>query len=191
MPKKVTLTPHLSVGELAERYRQAKEPVERSHYQILWLLAQGRSPQEVSEVTGYSRGWIYELVWGYNRDGVKSLGDGRHQNPGAKSLLTPQQQGHLLQALRGPAPDGGLWNGRKVADYLSELLERPVSRQQGWVYLKQLGWQLRVPRPHHQEAKPDEQEAWKKNCMRQSRRSKPSIPTRPLKSGAKTNIGLV
>ena len=30
-----------------------------------------------------------------------------------------------------------LWNGRKVSDYLSELLERPVSRQQVWVYPQQ------------------------------------------------------
>lgn len=190
MPKKVTLKPHLSVGELEERYRQAKEPVERSHYQILWLLAQGRTPREVSEVTGYSRGWIYELVWGYNDTGVSSLGDHRHQNPGATSLLTPHQEAHLLQALRDAAPDGGLWNGRKVADYLSELLERPVSRQQGWVYLKQLGWRLRVPRPQHEKANPEEQEEWKKNSMRRLRRCKPSIPTRPLKPGMKTNIEL-
>jgi hypothetical protein len=26
-------------------------------------------------VTGYSRGWIYELVWGYNHLGPESLED--------------------------------------------------------------------------------------------------------------------
>lgn len=106
---------------------------------ILWLLAQGKSTQAVSDVTGYSHAWIYELVWGYNRDGADSLGDGRQKNPGATPLLDEQQQANLLQVLRGPSPDGGLWNGRKVADYLSEILERPISRQQGWSYLKELG----------------------------------------------------
>lgn len=162
MPKRVTIAPHLSKEELEQRYRQSKDPVERSHYQILWLLAQGKTPQQVSEVTGYSRNWIYELVWGYNRDGVESLGDGRHQNPGATPLLDAQQQANLIQVLREPAPDGGLWNGPKVAAYLSEVLERPMSRQQGWAYLKQLEWGLRVPRPHHQDADPKEQEQWKK-----------------------------
>ncbi len=72
------------------------------------------------------------------------------------------QQANLLQALRGPAPDGGLWNGRKVGDYLTLLIGQPISRQQGWEYLKQMRLRLRVPRPEHQEANPEEQEAWKK-----------------------------
>ncbi len=38
-----------------KRYRQAKDPLERSHYQVIWLLASGRSSREVSEITGYSR----------------------------------------------------------------------------------------------------------------------------------------
>jgi transposase len=162
MPKRVSITPHLSIDELEQRYRQSKDPIQRSHYQIIWLLAQGKSTQAVSEVTGYSRSWIYELVCGYNREGADSLGDGRHQNPGATAFLNPQQQANLLQILRGPSPDGGLWNGRKVADYLSEILDRPISRQQGWVYLKQLGWRLRVPRPQQQDSDPEAQEDWKK-----------------------------
>ena len=73
----------------------------------------------------------------------------------------------LKQALKGPAPDGGLWNGRKVADYLSELIGQPISRQLGWEYLKQMRMRLRVPRPQHQEADPDEQETWKKKLQEQ------------------------
>ena len=71
MPKRSTLEPHLSPDELQSRYRQASDPVERSHYQIIWLLASGKSPREVSAVTGYSRQWIkvcmrmarLELAW--------------------------------------------------------------------------------------------------------------------------------
>ena len=73
MPKRISIEPHLSLRELEQRYRQAKDPVERSHYQIIWLLASGRSNREVSQITGYSLSWIYELVWGYNRIGSKSL----------------------------------------------------------------------------------------------------------------------
>ena len=45
---------------------------------------------------------------------------------------------------------------RKVADYLSKLIGEPISRQQGWEYLKLLRLRLRVPRPEHQEANPEE-----------------------------------
>lgn len=126
------------------------------------MLACGRPTEEVAGITSYSRNWIYELVWGYNRVGPETLGDGRHQNPGPKLKLDDEQQANLLQALRGSALDGGLWNGRKVADYLSDLIGQPISRQQGWEYLKQMRLRLRVPRPEHREVDADEQEAWKK-----------------------------
>jgi hypothetical protein len=72
MPKRITIARHLSLNELENRYRQAKDPVERSHYQIIWLLASGRPTEEVAAITSYSRNWIYELVWGYNRVGPKT-----------------------------------------------------------------------------------------------------------------------
>jgi hypothetical protein len=62
MPKKIKLEPHLSSEELENRYREAKDPVLRSHYQILWLISEGKTTREVMEVTGYSRGWIQELA---------------------------------------------------------------------------------------------------------------------------------
>lgn len=176
MPRRITIAPHLSLEELENRYRQAKDPVERSHYQIIWLLAQGRQTEEVAAVMGYSRSWIYELVWGYNRIGPETLGEGRHDNPGAAPLLDDVCCANLLQALRGVAPDSGLWNGRKVADYLSELTGQPISRQQGWEYLKQMRLRLRVPRPAHQEADDDEQEAWKKKLHQQVERIQAECP---------------
>jgi hypothetical protein len=54
MPKRISIEPHLSLPELEQRYRQASDPVERSHYQIIWLLASGRSSREVSQITAYS-----------------------------------------------------------------------------------------------------------------------------------------
>jgi transposase len=80
MPKRLQITAYLSLEALEQCYRQAKDGVERSHYQIIWLLAQGKRTREVAALTGYSRGWIYELVWGYNRQGPGSLGDHRHHS---------------------------------------------------------------------------------------------------------------
>jgi len=54
MPKRITIAPHLSLDELENRYRQAKDPVLRSHYQIIWLLACGRPTEEVAAITSYS-----------------------------------------------------------------------------------------------------------------------------------------
>jgi transposase/predicted DNA-binding transcriptional regulator AlpA len=77
MPRLLTIAPHLSCEELQAGFRQAKTPTVAHHYQIIWLLASGKTTAEVMAVTGYSRGWIYELVWGYNHLGPESLGDHR------------------------------------------------------------------------------------------------------------------
>lgn len=170
MPKRITIEPHLTLEELETAYRQAKKPIKRTHYQIIWLLAKGVSTKEVAEVTGYSRGWIYELVWGYNRIGSSTLGDQRKSNQGSSEpLLDDVQQALLWQALALPPTGGGKWNGRKVADWIAGLIGRPVSRQRGWEYLKQMGFRLRVPRPEHRESSPEEQAEWKKKFGCQSR----------------------
>ena len=64
MPKRITIAPHLSMEELEARFRQAKTTTQAHHYQIIWLLAGGKTTAEVMAVTGYSRGWIYEASLG-------------------------------------------------------------------------------------------------------------------------------
>lgn len=188
MPRRITIHRHLSQSELETGYRQAKDATERTHYQTIWLIAKGKTTAEVAEVTGYGVSWIYELVRSYNRIGPDSLRDLRHKNLGAKPLLNDVQQAQLWQALQSPPTDGGLWTGPKVAQWMSDLLEQPVSPQRGWEYLKGLRLHLRVPRPEHDQASPEEQEAWKKNCSRRRPDSSPSTPTPTSKFGQRMNI---
>lgn len=166
MPKTIKLEAHLSQEDLEHRYRKAHDPVARSHYQILWLIGEGRTTSEVMEVTGYSRGWIQQLARRYNRYGPEALGDRRHRNPGARdrALLTADQREELARALRESPPDGGMWNSRKVGEWIEKRTGKVVSRkkQRGWDYLKKLGNSPKVPRPRHASAARSEQEAFKK-----------------------------
>ena len=163
MPKRIAIANHLSTEELFVRYREAAEATERSHFQIMWLLAMGKTVKEVSEVTGYTKIWIYQIIKRYNQGGASGLANKRHLNLGKESLLTDVQQAQLWQVLSEKAPDGGLWNGRKVADYLSELTGEKIDRRRGWEYLRQMTFRLRVTRPEHGLADLIEQEDWKKN----------------------------
>jgi transposase len=167
MPKKINLEPHLDSKELENRYRKAHDPVERSHYQILWLISEGKTTTEVMEVTGYSRGWIQQLARRYNSDGPQALGDRRHLNPGAKerALLSAAQQEELREALMKPPPDGGMWNSPKVGEWIERRTGKVVSnkKQRGWEYLKRLSHSPKIPRPHHKKANKPEQEAFKKS----------------------------
>ncbi len=71
MGRRLRLESHLEVDELERRYRAAKEPHERSRWQILWLLAKGQTAAAVTETTGYSRYWIGQLVRRYNAQGPR------------------------------------------------------------------------------------------------------------------------
>ncbi|MDJ0798954.1 MAG: helix-turn-helix domain-containing protein [Calothrix sp. MO_167.B12] len=158
MPKRITIVAHANVSELEQLYRQAKNGIASRQFQIIWLLAQGKTTEEVEEITGYSRTWIYALVKRYNELGIEGLGDRRSQNQGAKPLIGDVEQARLWQVLQGDAPDGGLWNGRKVADWLSSVTGKKISRQRGWEILRQMTSRLRVPRPSHGQSNTSTQE---------------------------------
>ncbi len=190
MGKRIQIAAHLSVEELEKRYRQAKDGVESRHYQTIWLLAQGKHTEEVAALSGYSRSWIYELVWGYNHAGVDSLGDKRHQKPGAAPLLDDRQQAQLWQLLNEQPANGDLWDGPKVAQWMSQILERPVHPQRGWEYLRQMEMRRRRPHPAHVEADPLEQERWKKNWCRPYSRYSSSIRMQQLRCRPKMSIAL-
>jgi transposase len=144
--------------------------VYRSHYQIIWLLAQGRKSEDVATLTSYSRLWIYELVRSYNRCGPDALGDKRRENPGKSPLLNDVQQAQLWQALQDSPTDGDLWDGPKVAQWMSSVLGRKIHPQRGWEYLKNLEMRRRRPRPAHIESDEAAQREWKKNFPRRWRR---------------------
>jgi transposase len=162
MARTLTIPPHLTLDELERRYRRATDGVARSHWHILWLLASGLATAEVAHLTRYSVNWVREIARRYREEGPEAIGDRRHANPGAAPLLDATQQGQLRAALSGPAPDGGIWTGRQVATWMSQVLGRPVSLQRGWEWLRRLGLTPQWPRPRETRADPAAQEAFKK-----------------------------
>ena len=161
MAQRMTIAPHLSVDELEQRYRRADDPIARSQWQMVWLLASGLPTGQVARVTGYSVRWVQEIARRY-RAGPQAIGDRRHGNPGASPLLDAAQQEQLRQALAGPAPDDGIWSCRSVAAWMSQTLGRPVSAQRGWEWMRRLGFTPQRPRPRETRADPVAQEAFKK-----------------------------
>lgn len=164
MPKHLPVTSHLSIAELEHRYRSATDPVVRSHYQIIWLPAQGWLTTDVIAATGYSRTWIQEIARRYNTAGPVGLGDQRHGNPGQPPLLDAAGQAALPDALRADPPDGGFWPGPKVARWIGARLGRSVADRRGWEWLRRLGYTPHRPRPAHAQADPAAQAAFPKSC---------------------------
>src|SRR5581483_383682 len=162
MAKRVTIQTELTTEELHACYRSATDPVERTHWHILWLMKEGHTPNEIASVLGYTARWIRTIVQRFNQQGPQGIHDHRLTLPGAPCLLTVEQQKELDQALDQPPADGGLWNGSKVAAWMAERLGRPVDKRRGWDYLQRLGRNTRVPRPQHEQSDQATQQAFKK-----------------------------
>jgi transposase len=163
MPRHIRLEPHLAVDELERRYRAAKEPHERSWYQILWLLAKGQTAREIAVSTGYSPYWIGQIAKRYNAEGPAGMTNRQYTHSHrAAPLLSDEQLAELAEAVRGPAPEGDHWLGRTVAAWMSAKLGRPISVYLGWAYLVRLDGKRRKPRPRHVLADRAQQEVFKK-----------------------------
>jgi len=171
MARHIKLTTPLSVDELERRYRRASEGMERSHWQLLWLLAQGHPAYQVAQMTGYSAYWIGQVARRFNEEGEEGLvnhrtrAHRRARRPDPRTLLpTEEDREELRAALLGPAPQNDVWNSRTVAAWLSARAGRRVSAHAALHYLRLLDCTPQAPRPRHtQAATTEERAAWKKS----------------------------
>jgi transposase len=175
---------HLPPEEIARRYRGCRSGVEKTHWQVLWLLTrpdQPLSPAQAAQQVGLTAVWTRTLLKRWNAQGPDSLADRRATTNGGQGKLTPDQQIDLWAALRQSPPDGGLWTGAKVATFVRDRWDVHVCKQTGWKWLRGLGFSLQVPRPKHPEAAtPASQRAWKR---RSDRSSRPPASGAPRPSG--------
>ena len=194
--KKRWVFPHFSVEVLKQRYLECECPRERTHWHIIWLLADTthpRTPRQVAEIVGCTPDWVRKLLKRYNAEGEAALRDKRKNNKGRR-FFDETQQAALKAALSGPPADGGLWTGSKVAAWISETLQRPVSDVSGWKYLKRLGYTLQAPRPRHQgAATPDAQQTFKKKLKERVATLESQHPEKPVEVWAEdeTRLGLL
>jgi len=167
--RSLVIAGHKPVQKIHEQYLNCSSPVEKMHWQIIWLLARQDNPlksDEVSRVVGCSADWVRKLARRYNAKGADGIKDRRKEN-GNAPILNNKQIEKLEKTLSGAPTDGGLWNCRKVAEWLLEETGREVSVVTGWNYLKTLGYSVQVPRPRHKKAaSAEEQAAFKKNSAK-------------------------
>ena len=98
---------HLSAAELRAGYRGSGDAALARHYQVIWLLAQGRTVTEAARLTSFAPRWIEALLARTNAFGPSSLGDRRRGNGTKARVLTAE----VLDALR----ERNRWGGRPPA----------------------------------------------------------------------------
>jgi transposase len=181
---------HLSLEELQAGYRGSGDATLARHFQVIWLLAQGRTCAEVAKLTSFALRWVEQLLARYNAFGPSSLGDRRRGNGAPATVLTPALLEKLEERVKRPPDDGGVWTAKKVAAFMAAELGRRVAEQRGWEALRAIGWTIQRPRPQHaRAATPEEQEAFKKNSPEPSPRRRSAIPARQSRPSPPTSTG--
>jgi Winged helix-turn helix len=99
-----TVSAHLSVEELEERYVACGDATASRHFQAIWLLARGHTVSQVSATTAFGERWIEQLLARYNAEGPEALGDLRRRNGASATILRPD-----LLVAPAPWPAAARW----------------------------------------------------------------------------------
>src|SRR5918911_3780506 len=91
---------HLSVTELEQRHRAARDVTEARHTQAIWLLAQGRTVLDVAGVLAFAPRWVEQLAARHDAHGPAALGDQRRRNGRAARVLTERVLAALAERLK-------------------------------------------------------------------------------------------
>jgi hypothetical protein len=141
---RLPIAPHLSPDEIARRYRACRDGVEKTHWQILWLLTRSEAPPASAAVAaqvGLTPAWVRTLLKRWNAEGPDGLADRRAAHNGGRPALSDEQQAALFEALQGRPEDGGLWTGAKVAAYVRNRWGVTVRVETGWRWLTRISHQ--------------------------------------------------
>lgn len=165
---RLEIVSHLTPTEIEQRYRSCRHLAERERWQILSLMTRegcACSASEAALITKKTPDAVRKIINRYNKKGPEGLQDKRKGRSGRKAVLSKRKRDQLFRSLQKQSPDGGLWTGPKVAQWVHEHAKVAVSNVTGWQYLKALGFTIQVPRPMHTgTATTAERAVWKKNA---------------------------
>jgi transposase len=148
--------------------------------QIIMLAMRGHTAPEIACALGVSRRAAQNWVYRYNAAGLEGLRDRRGR--AYRGRLTDEQQERLDQHVRTEAmnPRSGYRRAEGIRCWIEREFGVTYSLPGVYAVLRRLGYSWLMPRPQHNKADLEAQEAFKKTRRRRSRRS--AKPTRTNES---------
>jgi transposase len=140
-------------------YRAERDVVVRQRLHALWLLRSGdRRMDEVAGLVGANYRTVQRWVAWYRDGGLDAIRTHRMGGYGQTSRLTEEQQ----EQLAAEVATGRFRNAVAIRAWVAETFG--VTYTEGGMYslLERLRCNPKVPRPLHQKANLDDQEAWKR-----------------------------
>src|SRR4051812_43766479 len=107
---RLPIAPRLSPEEIARRYRACRDGVEKTHWQILWLLTRSESPPAPAEVAaqvGLTPAWVRTVLKRYNAEGPAGLADRRPPATAAGPSSPTSSRRRCSRPCRAARPTAG------------------------------------------------------------------------------------
>ena len=162
MGKVTKAVSHLEPEEILERMKQTVGFWRVQKWLvILNATVDPRPAKTLALHTGLAEQTVHNLVSKYNRHGPNVL-----ETPGKggrkRAYLTSREESAFLQPFIESALTGQVATATEIKLSLEKLLGRKVHKTTVYRLLDRHGWRKLTPRPFHEQAKVDEQEAFKK-----------------------------
>jgi transposase len=148
--------------EVRKAYRISKDAREQKRLLCLKLRIERSYPSvEIAAITEYSESRVRRIISNYNREGLSGLLRGSFG--GNRRNLSHEAEEALLAPFMAMAEKGQILIVSDIHRAYESTLGRSVPNSTIYRMLNRHNWRKVMPRPRHPKAKPEEQEAYKKN----------------------------
>ncbi len=175
------------LDELRREARSRNDARMRIRLQAIVLAKQGRTAEEIAAALDVSRRPVQEWVRRYNQSGMEGLR--RRPGQGRQEKLSLEERDRLctrIEAAPREVDEVCTLRGRDIQRILHKEFGKLYHLNSVYALLHRLGYSCLMPRPKHQKADPQAQEAFKKTSHLGSRASARLIRWSAWRSGSRT-----
>lgn len=153
---------HLSIEAVTQKLLGATPAWQRRRWLIIHTaLGAPRSAEAIAQQTGTSVWTVHQVISRYNRNGataIETVGKGGRRH----SYLSWQAEQEFLAPFFQQAATGKIPTAAVIQQAFEQRVGQAVDASSIYRLLQRHQWRKLVPRPHHPQADPAEQEAFKK-----------------------------
>ena len=182
---------HHTLDQLQRLYRTQMKARLARRIQGVYLAKMGQTCPEIMRITGAARRTVQQWLAKYNRGGLDDLFD--KPRPGQPRKLPRNREEEFCRRIeKGPSRDDGVsvLNGPAIQRILEREFGQTYSLWGIYDLLHRLGYSYLCPRPRHEQADRQAQEAFKKSSPKYWTKSPRSTRTRQSRSGSKMKPAL-
>jgi len=165
MGDKTRAAPHLTIEQVKEKMKEAKDPRQLQRWQIVYTaLREPRKAEEIATSVGVSKSLVQKVISRYNREGIQSIAmkssGGRYHE-----YLTKEEEKQFLSPFFKQAEQGECITVKALHLAYEETVGHSAHETTIYRLLRRHGWRKVQPRPRHPKADLQAQEEFKKNWL--------------------------